>query len=418
MLFTGRLSALRHRQFRNFWLASFASVGATQLQVMVQGWLVFDLTNSPLMLGYLGAAAGIPAIIMTLFGGALADRLNRKHLLMATSFVTAGLLLTLAMLDFSGHVAAWHVILITGVISVISGLDWPTRQAIFPAFIERADMMSAIALNSVVWQCGRMIFPAFGGLLIALYDTSIVLVLCALGFAIMGGVVATLKVEPPPANPAHSTMHQVREGLLFTLGNRYFLVLISLSYASMFFGASYMQLMPAFSSLLDAGSAGYGYLLSCTGVGSVAGTIIVGSMQYSKRLGWILLGSSMISALCIYAFSAVTAYAYLLENAAMILAMATAFSIAMFASVFLVSSMTVMQLAVPDELRGRVMGLHGITYSLMPLGGLFAGVIASVSSAPVAITVSATVYLLFITFILVTQHTIRNIDGERVQAAY
>ncbi|MDA0792128.1 MAG: MFS transporter, partial [Proteobacteria bacterium] len=136
----GRFSALRHRQFLIFWLGSFASVSATQLQIMAQGWLVYELTGSPLMLGYLGAAAGVPAIAMTFFGGALADRLHKKYLLLFTSALTASLLFLLAILDASEMVLAWHVIGITGLISLVSGLDWPTRQAIFPAFIERDDM--------------------------------------------------------------------------------------------------------------------------------------------------------------------------------------------------------------------------------------------------------------------------------------
>ena len=130
-LFTGRLGALRHPAYFRYWSGSFASVGATQLQTLAQGWLLYELTSSAAQLGYLGAAASIPAILMTLFGGALADRINRKKLLMTTSMLVASLMTCLAWLDASGQVTAWHIIAIAGVISFISGFDWPTRQAIF-----------------------------------------------------------------------------------------------------------------------------------------------------------------------------------------------------------------------------------------------------------------------------------------------
>lgn len=407
----GRFSALQHRQFLIFWLGSFASVSATQLQIMAQGWLVYELTGSPLMLGYLGAAAGVPAIAMTFFGGALADRLHKKYLLLFTSALTASLLFLLAILDASEMVLAWHVIGITGLISLVSGLDWPTRQAIFPAFIERDDMMSAIALNSIVWQSCRMIFPAFGGLIIAIYDTWVVFALCGTGFAAMIFIITLLDVPAPAPRQIHSTLRQVAEGIRYIFHHRVFLLLIMLSYTSMLLGATYMQLMPAFSALLAAGSTGFGYLLSATGVGSVTGTLLISSMQHTRHLGWIILGASACSALCVYLFALITAFAGQ-SDFAMVLAMAAAFGIALFASVFLIASMTVLQLAVPDTLRGRVMGLHGITYSLMPLGGLIAGAIASLSSAPVAVSVCATAYLVIIV-LTALGGTVPGIDGRQ-----
>ncbi len=220
--FTGRLSALNHHNYFVFWSGSFASVGATQLQIMAQGWLLFELTESTIALGYLGAAASIPAIIMTLYGGAIADRLNKKHVLMATSLAVAALLISLAVLDASALVRPWHVILVAGLISFTSGFDWPTRQAILPALIDRQDMMSAVALNSIIWQSCRMVMPAIGGIIIALVDTWLVFLLCSIGFLIMFAVIAGLKVSLPALTISNSATHQVKEGLLFILHNRIF----------------------------------------------------------------------------------------------------------------------------------------------------------------------------------------------------
>lgn len=409
-LSTGRLSALRHPNYLRYWLGSFASVGATQLQIMAQGWLVFSLTGSAIMLGYLGAAASIPAIVMTLFGGALADRLNKKIVLMVTSFCVSLLLTILTVLDATNTVEAWQVIAIAAVISLISGLDNPTRQSIFPSLIEREDMMSAVALNSIIWQSCRMIMPAIGGVVMMVADTWVVFAMCATGFAIMFCVITSLQVTLPRPKIDGSTLNQVAEGLRYILHNRLFLVLISLSYCAMFFANAHMQLMPAFASLLGTDQRGYGYLISATGVGSVAGTVIVGSLQHSRFLGKIILGAAASAALCIYAFCFVTGYQDVLKFAYP-LAMFTVFSASMFSSIFMISQMTVLQLRVPDHLRGRVMGFHGITYSLMPLGGLFAGSVAALTSPPVAIAIGITVYLCILAAIAISQTEVRNLDA-------
>lgn len=384
--------------------------------MMGQGWLVYELSNSALMLGYLGAASAIPAIVMTLFGGALADQLDKRVVLMVTSMTVALLLLFLGLLDLSHLVAAWHVILIAGLISFVSGFDWPTRQAIFPILIARQDMMSGVALNSIIWQSCRMVMPAMGGIIIAVTDTWVIFLLGSAGFLTMFFVVTGLKIHLP-VNTADrtSTLQKIGEGIAFIVADKTFLVLISLSFLGMFFVSSYMQLMPAFAGLLESGETGYGYLISITGIGSVVGTVIVGPLQGSRRLGIAILGAAFLSGVFIYLFAIATSYLATTIFAYPVATMA-AFTIAMFSSIFMITSMTVLQLQVPDKLRGRVMGLHGITYSLMPLGGLLAGYISTLSSAPVAISITATIYLGIVTLIAMTQVHIRKIDGAAISA--
>ena len=397
LIFTGRLSALQHPRYRRYWLGSFASVGATQLNTMSQGWLIFSLTGSSLMLGYLGAAASIPAIVMTLFGGALADRLNKKYVLMCTSMTVT-------------------VFVIAGLVSFTSGLDQPTRQSIFPSLIERDDMMSAVALNSIIWQSCRMVMPAIGGLILASFNTAVVFTLCSLGYLTMFFVMVSLNIHLPRIEIKGSTLNQVAEGLRFILHNRLFLVLITLSYCAMFFANAHMQLMPAFAKLLGAHARGFGYLLSATGVGSVTGTIIVGSLQESHHLGKIILGAAASAACCVLAFCLVTGTASLVPFA-YVLALLTVFSASVFSSIFMISLMTVLQLRVPDHLRGRVMGFHGITYSLMPLGALLAGTVASFTSPPVAIAIGLGVYMMIIAAIAISQAEVRNIRAAHLAPA-
>lgn len=375
------------------------------------GWLVYELSSSSLALGYLGAAAGLPAIVTTLFGGALADQIDKRMLLIVTSVLIAVLLALLAYLDWAGIVQVWQVIAIAGAISIITGFDWPARQSIFPSLIERKDMMSAVALTTVIWQATRMVMPALGGLIIAISDTWLLFAFCSAGFFLMFLILLTLKVAPSAAATQQSTRSQIVEGIRFIMTNRNFLILISLSYAVFFFASSYMPLMPAFADMLNVDEKGYGYLLSITGVGAVIGTVISGSLQKSPRLGLAMLLSALIFCVFVYLFALVC---WLGISGAFYFALGILFSASIFSSIFMVTTTTILQLEVPEHLRGRVMGFHGISYSLFPLGALLVGTIANESNPSVGISISTTIFVAYLLWVLVTQPGTRKIDGRAI----
>ena len=405
-----RLGALHSPLYRRYWLGSLASIGATQLLILGKGWLVFDLSGSPLKLGVLGAAGAIPQILVSLFGGVVADRLDKRRVLMATSLTIATLLMLLAALDFTRVVEVWHVITIAALIGFTSGFDWPARQAFFPSLIERKHMMSAVALNSVLWQGTRMIIPAIGGIVIAAFGTAVVFLAASFGFLAMLLVLATLPVEHQVTTHG-SPLQRFVEGVTFIASTRIFSILIPLTFIATFFGVSYIQLMPAFADILGVGERGFGFLVSASGVGSVTGTALVIGFQHSRRLGWLILGASLCSTLSLFGFSAATGLAGNLSNA-YAYAISFVFLAGMFNSMYLVSSMTVLQMRVPDGLRGRVMGIHGITFSLIPLGALFGGSVAAALTPPYAVLVGASILLLSVLSVIATQGEIRGLDGR------
>jgi len=411
-----RFAALRGPRFRRYWLGSAASVGAFQLLIMGQGWLVYELSGSPLQLGFLGAASSIPTIIASLAGGVIADRVDRRRLLVATSLLTALLLALLAALDGSEVVRVWHVLLIAGTIALVVGFDFPARMAFFPSLVGRSHMMSAVALNAILWQGTRMFLPALGGIVIALSDTWVVFALGAAGFAIMAAVMVSLGPGGDAQVPSGPSGREFLEGLRFVATERLFLILILMTYATTFFGISYVQLMPAFARLLGVGETGFGLILSSTGIGSVTGTLIVASLQRSPYLGRLMLAALGGAALAFLAFNACVA---LLAGhpAGYPAALLCSVVAAMCTSMFLVSSMTVMQLAVPDRLRGRVMGLHGICFSLIPLGGLLGGAVASATTPPFAAAINAVLLGLVILFVAATQPAVRQLRGTRAGLA-
>ncbi len=407
-----RFGALGHAPYRRFWLGSAASVGGFQLLIMGQGWLVYELSGSPLHLGFLGAASSIPTICVALVGGVIADRVDRRGMLVATSLVIAGLLVLLAVLDGSGVVAVWHVLAIAAAIALVAGLDFPSRQAFFPSLIPREHMMNAVALNSMLWQGSRIVLPGLGGVVIALTDTWVVFAAGALGFVVMARVMASFAPTPAADVPlaVGGSGRQFMDGIRFIASRRMFRVLILLTYAATFLGISYIQLMPAFARLLGVGETGYGLLLSATGVGAIAGNLIVAPLQSSRWLGRLLLAAPMGGAAAILAFALCVA---LLPGrpAGYVLALGCGMVTAMCMSMYFVASMTQLQLAVPEALRGRVMGIYSICFSLVPLGGLLGGVVAAVTSPPFAAALNAGVLAAVVAVIAVTQPFIRRLDG-------
>ena len=388
-----KLDALKSPRYRRFWLGSIGSTGATQLYFVGMGWLVFELTGSALYLGMLGFAMAVPTILATLAGGLIADQGNRGRILLFTSALAGVALAILAVLDLGQWVTVWQVLIIAALLGLISGFDLPARVSFFPALIEPHQMMSAV-----------------GGILIALADTWIIFALCTVGFALMTRILLGLQTSQQTTRDSTKD-RGLGAAWRFIRQEKLFAVLIAMTWISMFFGTSYVQIMPIFAEILDTGEEGYGLLLSATGVGSVLGTILVGRLQDSPRLGSVMMGGSVLFALSLVLFALVTGLAADWPFA-FALACGCAMLSAIGGSFFLISSMTVMQLAVPDALRGRVMGIHSITFSLIALGGLVLGPLAEIASAPVAVLSGATVVLLSIAGFSIAFRRLWRLNGE------
>jgi len=400
-----RYPALGFPAYRRYWFASFASVGATQLITLGQGWLIFELTGSALQLGVLGAAAALPNIAMTIFGGVVADRFDKRQILRTTSALITLLLVLLAWLDYSGLVTVWQVITIAALVSLITGLDWPARVAIFPHLVERHAFMSAVALNSFIWQATRMAVPAMGGVLMYVADTWLIFTLGAMGFFIMYLVISGIHVALPEPTQ-HTPLQQLTQGVVYIWRNGLFKWLMGLSFAGMLLSQSYVQILPVFVGGMGLAEQAYGYLLSAGGVGSIIGTLVVGGWSEDKPIGQYMFAAAAVSALALIGFVAATgAGAY---GAALV----TVFFASAFSSVYLIVSMTVLQMRVPDALRGRVMGIHSISFSLVPLGGLLLGALAETKGPGTAVLYANAVYLFVVVAVWVGRSELRGLTNR------
>jgi len=397
-----RYPALTFPAYRHYWFASFASVGATQLITLGQAWLVFELTGSALQLGILGAAASLPNIVMTLFGGVVADRFDKRQILRLTSLTIAGLLLLLTLLDYTGLVEVWHVITIAALFSLITGLDWPARAAMYPLLVERHAFMSAVALNSFIWQATRMAIPALGGLLMYFADTWLIFALATVGFFTMFAVISRLRVAMPSVTH-HSPLQQLLQGITFIRDNAVFSWLLCITFLSMFLSQSYVQILPVFVGNMGLTEQAYGYLLSAGGVGSIIGTLLVGAWHGEHPMGHAMFAGTALSVVALMGFVWATSAG--LFGAALL----SVFLAAVCSSVYMIISMTILQARVPDELRGRVMGIYTIGYSLIPPGGLFLGTLAESVGAGRAVLYASGTYLCIALLVWGTKGSLRSL---------
>ena len=406
--FLRRYPAFLYPAFRKYWTGSFAYVGATNLVILGQGWLVFELTGSPLQLGFLGAAAAVPGIIVNLVGGVVADRFNKRTILLWTCSSNAVLLALLTLLVVTGVVALWHVLVIAAISSLVTGIDWPVRAAIYPLLVRRHSYLSAVALNSFIWQSSRTTIPAIGGAILLFGGTATVFAVAAAGFLTM--LFVTLAIPLQEERTAQSSpIKELVEGISFIYKHDLFKWLLALTFLGMFFVQSYVQLMPYIVELLEQGEAVYGLLLAAGGFGSIVGTLIIGGMKWSRITGNLMLACAALSAL------GTMVIALVVVSNMLVLAFVFALVSAIFAAIFQINAMATMQLAVPQRLRGRVMGFHTVCYNLIPLGGLFLGYLTEALNLVAAMAIACAAYILVISYVAVSNSTIRSIGREPIR---
>src|SRR5262249_50636018 len=228
--------ALHYPAYRAFWLGLMASVSGFQMLRFGQFWLVYQLTGSPLPLGYVGLANGVPAICLNLFGGGFSDRWDQRPLVIVTQGLTAFFIFRLATLTLLNVVQVWHIVVIAFCAGAVESFDQPARQSLYPHLIDRKVIGSAVALNSCLWQGTRIVMPAVAGCIIAWVGTAMTFYLAGLGFVIMATVMYRLQVPPITRQARGSATQNIREGLAFIRQNSSFSFLLSMTFFNSFLG--------------------------------------------------------------------------------------------------------------------------------------------------------------------------------------
>ncbi len=404
---------MRYGHFRYYWLALLAGVtGHQMLLQFTMGWLVFELTGEARHLAFLGIAIALPALALNLLGGVLADRLEPKFLVAGSQGVSASVVVLLAVLVLTGQVAVWHVMATAVIIGAVQAFDQPSRSSIFPRLVKREDISNAVAMESIVWNAVRVLAPALAGVVIDRLSIQASMFFSAATFYVMGAVITMLRLRPrPPA--AGQVVQQIGESFTYVRQHPVFLYVMLLTFCNSMFGMAYIFLMPVFAKeVLNVGAERVGWLLGASGVGAILGTWFVGTLKAGSPKGLMMLGGALFYGLTQILFS-LAAWQGLYG-----VSMALLFLVGISNSLYLVGGLSTLQQRVPDQLRGRVMGLYGVTWSLAPLGMAQGGFIAQYFGAPLAVGVGAAVIMVAAALIFVRSPDVRRLRVEESTQAY
>jgi len=385
-----RFAALQHRNFNILWAGLIVSNTGTWMQNVAQGWLVLQLTNSPLWLGLLGLSFAVPMIVLPLVGGAVVDRIDRIKLLYVTQTGAMLTALILAILTWTGTVHISYILIASFVGSTLLAFDNPARQALLPDLVPKSDLMNAISLNSATYTGAALVGPAIAGALLAPLGAGTLFFLNALSYlAVIFALAAMRNVKPHDPSKQHASLGKsMLAGLSYAWKNHLIGAMLGLSALAAIFGRSYQNLLPIFArDIWNGGPAGYGILLSASGAGALVGAFGLASIRNIKRQGAILVASGLIFSLTIILF-AISPDFWL----GVFLLFLSGIAVTVFGTII----STFIQIAVPNELRGRVMSLYAITLIGLPsLGALGIGSIAEalggVSGAPRAVLIGGAV---------------------------
>ena len=407
------LIVLRRRDYRRYWLGLVASVTSQQALLTAQGWLVYDITGEEVALGLVAAAQAIPAIVFNLVAGALADRLDpRRLILLGEGFATI-VIAVLATLVLVERIEVWHILVSAFLIGISTSLDQPARRVIWPALIERRQFMFATALNQGVWNGTRVFAPMVAAVPIAVIGgitgdfrlgAAVAFYLIAAGFATMAIAIMTIALPEMRRATGQTVLHDIGDGLAFVARHRIFLLLLMMSFSIGYFGLSYQWLLPAFAvDVLGLGPEGLGLLQTASGVGGLIGIFLSASYGQQQSRALMLGGGAGLLGASVLVFGLNGAWQWYW------LALAMAAMSGGFYSIFQTASNTLLNLLVPTEYRGRVMGLRGVMWSLAPLGALQAGFVASYTSTPFAITLGGGAVIVVTILAFVFSGQIRSI---------
>lgn len=375
--------ALQHRNFQLFFGGQLISLIGTWMDTVAEAWLVYRLTGSSLLLGTVAFAGQIPVFLLAPIGGMVADRLNRRSIVVATqtaSMILAGIL---AALTISDRVKVWEVVLLAALMGVVNAFDIPARQAFLVEMVGREDLMNAIALNSSMFNGARVIGPAIAGILVASIGEGWCFFANSVSYiAVIAGLLM-MKINRRSPEAVASMLEHIAEGFRFVRQTKPIFALLLLLGLVSLVAMPYSVLMPVFAARILHGNARtLGVLMGATGVGALTGALILASRTGLKGLSkWVAFSCTGFgAALILFSFS----HWYLVSVALLV-------PVGLFMMVQMASSNTLIQAMVPDRLRGRTMAVYSMMFmGMAPMGSLLAGELGSRIGAPWTLALGGT----------------------------
>ena len=396
------LAAFTYRDYRVLWFGAFTSTVGTWMQKVAQSWLVFDLTQSSLYLGLDDFLGQLPILLLTLLGGVIADRHDRRRLLLGSQYVQMATAFTLAALVYWDIVRIWHILALSFATGIAQAFGGPAYQSLVPSLVERKDLPNAIALNSIQFNLARVFGPLLAGVTLTAFGTALCFGLNGLSFLVV--IVAILSLSIRHTRPAERKpiLHEMQAGLAYVRSQPAIVALTALAFMTTFLGLPLLTFLPIFAREIFHGDVGrYSEMMAYSGTGAVCGALVVAWLGQFRRMGLTLLLVQFAFGLLVAAF-ALSRIGWLsnlllfLDGAALIVVFSLTASL--------------VQLLVPDHIRGRVVSVYMVAFrGGMPLGSLWGGYAASLTSAPYVLAVNGALVSLVAVYFLSRRQGVRDL---------
>jgi MFS family permease len=401
-------ASLRHRDYRLLWIGSAFTSGGQWIQQVTLGWLLYDLTGSSVLLGALNGLRAAPFLITGPIAGVMADRMDRRLLLLWTQPALAVTTILMGLLVLSGYVQVWHLFAFTIITSLLFSYNRPVRQALVPMLVPRRDLMNAITLNSMANNGTKVIGPAIGGLLIVMFGGGGNFLVQGVAYTIVVWITYSMNVPRtniPMKGQQKSAMADMMEGFKYVKSSPTVLALMAAALVPVVFSQPYQTLMPVFQKdVFQVGPEGLGLLMAAPGIGGLVTLLVLAAMaERLKRSGTLLLVGLMALGISLMLFS---------RTESLTIAILSLTVVGCSQMIFITTTNTMLQSVVPDELRGRVMSIYLLDRGLAPVGALLAGVSAHYLGAPTTVGWMGSVVLVLAFVLLWRVPHLRTIEAS------
>ncbi len=383
------LPAFKSRNYSLYFIGQLISMIGTWLQVVAEGWLIFQLSHSALYVGISAAASNLPSLFLSLIGGVIIDRFSKKKIIIITQAASMMLAFILGILTITHLVAVWHIILLALLLGIVQAVDIPARQAYMSELVDDKKLLaSAIALNSTIYNSARIVGPTIAGLLIAFFGLGMAFISNGISYIAVIIALLFIKTKPVPPRIHMNPIKSILEGVHYSFSHPTIKSLLISTAFIPIFGWSYSTLMPVVANeIFHLNAAGLGYLYAAGGLGALLSTIIISLYSHKMSPYLFIVGGNILFAVALILFtftnSVYMAYLYLFIIGFGI--------VGMFAMVN-----TTIQYAVTDHMRGRVMSVYVLFFiGFAPVGSFGIGYAADIWGSEMAIRVSAIISLLF-----------------------
>lgn len=393
--------ALQNKNYRIYFFGQLVSVVGTWLQIVAQGWLVLQLSNSAFLIGLVAAFATVPSLLFSLFGGVIVDRFPKKTILFITQSLAMILAFILGVLTLMDLATIPVICVMAFMMGTVNAIDGPARQAFISQLVTKEQLASAIALNSAIFNAGRIIGPGLAGMLIALTGSGGAFIFNGISYLAIIIALAFLKITEKISLKKLNPLSAIKEGILYSYSHPIISVLLLFTGVVSVFGWSYTTIMPVIArESFHLGADGLGYMFSVTGLGSLLATYLVGA--HSKRIPSVLFiigGNSIFCiSLILFAFS---------NN------LGVALFLLFFTGLGLLSQAatmnTIIQGIVKNEFRGRVMSLYILMFlGLAPLGNFEIGWLTENVGISMALSINGAIVLIAGLILLFYQPSIQD----------